>query len=483
MKSYIRKILVFVGLPVLLVAVQFIFAPVAEGADDIAATLEAAKKAPRNQALNLAAGNALKDAGRYAESIPYFMKGGNAGNLGAAEASYYLYDFEAARTYLDKYIEKRTAAEAAKDVNYSYGLNTEPVDWADYLSGRIDLGRSMLDRVEMIQIIDSVNVPVDKFFSFIKLARGAGALRGEDIVERVINDSALDSLGLTDIISPAYITEMGDDMIWTGGDANGSTVMFESSRLADGSWDTPQRLFDYESIFGNCNGSGVSYPFLMSDGVTLYFAADGEESLGNLDIFISRRDEDGFLQPSNIGMPYNSPYNDYMYAVDEQNGTGWWATDRNCIPGMVTIYTFIPQELRNNYPADDPNLIQYAKVTSTAATLNPDADYSNVLRRMDRVTNAQQIAYVNEFDFAMPDGRVLHRLSDFRSAMARKAMREYLNKVKAVDKAADDLDALRRRYAGGDRSVANEILNAERSLEADRKSLLDLSNQVVSMEL
>ncbi len=54
---------------------------------EVTAAVEAAKKAPRNQALNRAAGDALKGAGRYAESISYYMKGGNAGNLGAAEAS------------------------------------------------------------------------------------------------------------------------------------------------------------------------------------------------------------------------------------------------------------------------------------------------------------------------------------------------------------------------------------------------------------
>ena len=33
---------------------------------DVTAAVEAAKKAPRNQALNRAAGDALKNAGRYA---------------------------------------------------------------------------------------------------------------------------------------------------------------------------------------------------------------------------------------------------------------------------------------------------------------------------------------------------------------------------------------------------------------------------------
>lgn len=483
MTSFIRKIFALSALSVSLSGVQSVSAQVAAEADDITVAIEAAKKAPRNQALNLAAGNALKEAGRFAESIPYYMKGGNAGNLGAAEASYYLYDFESARTYLDKYIDKRSAAEEAKDTNYSYGLNTEPIDWAEYLSARIDLGRSMLDRVEKIQIIDSVNVPAEEFFDFIRIARSAGSLQGEDVVERVISDADLDRLGLTDIIAPAYLTEDGDDMIWTGGDADGGTAMFESSRLSDGSWDTPQRLFDYASIFGNTNGTGVSYPFLMADGVTLYFAADGEESLGNLDIFISRRDEKGFLQPSNIGMPYNSPYNDYLYAIDEQNGVGWWVTDRNGIPDKVTVYTFIPQDLRNNYAADAPRLADYARVSSIADTWVPGADYTEIKRRIERVMEARRRSPVNDFDFALPDGRVLHRLSDFRSNMARTAMQEYLKERETVVKSAADLEALRRRYAAGDRSVTPEILKAERRLESDRKSLLELSNQVVSMEM
>lgn len=310
---------------------------------EVTAAVEAAKKAPRNQALNRAAGDALKGAGRYAESIPYYMKGGNAGNLGAAEASYYLYDFDSARTYIDKYIDKRTDAEADRDRNYTYGIGTEPVDWAEYLSARIDLGRSMLDRVEKIQIIDSINVPAEEFFEFVKIARSAGSLQSGDVTSHIVTVDDLDRLGIDDIGSPAYLTESGDDMIWVGLNADGSSSMYESSRLADDSWDSPRRLFDYKGIFGSDNGSVVSYPFLMADGTTLYFAADGEESLGNLDIFISRRDEDGFLQPSNIGMPYNSPYNDYLYAIDEQNGIGWWVTDRNGVPDMVTVYTFIPQ--------------------------------------------------------------------------------------------------------------------------------------------
>lgn len=481
MTSKFSKILL-ASLPALLLSAVTLYAQETVSAE-VTAAVEAAKKAPRNQALNRAAGDALKNAGRYAESIPYYMKGGNAGNLGAAEASYYLYDFEKARTYLDKYIDKRTAAEADKDVNYTYGIGTEPIDWADYLSARIDLGRSMLDRVEKIQVIDSINVPAEEFFEFVKMARSAGSLQSADVTSRIVTVEDLDRLGIDDIGSPAYLTESGDEMLWVGFKSDGGSSIYESSRLADDSWDSPSRLFDYSSIFGSDNGSVVAYPFLMADGATLYFAADGEESLGNLDIFISRRDEDGFLQPSNIGMPYNSPYNDYLYAIDELNGVGWWVTDRNCIPDMVTVYTFIPQELRNNYSSDTPGLAGYAMVNSISDTWTPGADYSDVKRRIEKSAESRKTGSSSEFDFALPDGRVMHRLSDFRSAMSRNLMKNYLKEREYADKAAKALEDMRRRYAAGETSLAGEILGTEKAMEATRANLLDLSNQVVSAEM
>lgn len=478
MKETFRKIFISV-----LLSAPVAFTPLVMAQDPVADAVEAAKGAPRNQGLNRAAGDALKEAGRYAEAIQFYMKGGNLGNLGAAEAAYYMYDFEGARNYLDKYIQKRTPSEAEKDVNYTYGLKSEPIDWADYLSTRIDLGRSMLDRVEKIQVIDSVNVPAEEFFDFIKIARNAGSLQGVPVVERVINNEVLDLLKLSDIMSPAYVTESGDDMIWVGVDAEGGSTMYESSRLADDSWDIPRRMFDYATVFGTEEGTSVAYPFLMADGVSLYFAADGEESLGGLDIFLSRRDEDGFLQPSNIGMPYNSPYNDYMYAVDEQNGVGWWATDRNRIPGMVTVYTFIPQDLRINYEVGSEGLADFARVKSIASTWAEGADYSALKRRIENAAEARRQGVAYDFDFALPDGRVLHRLSDFRSAMARSAMQEYLREKKALEKAKDYLEELRRKYASGDKSLANEILQREEYIESKAADMRMLSNQVVNSEI
>lgn len=460
------------------------FSAVADTVDD---AMAAARKAPRNVALNHAAAEALREAGRLSESIPFYLKSGNTGYLSAAEAAFYLYRFDEAREYLDKYHEKLSKADAEKEPRIpDAGHDGESLSLSEYLSARIDLGRSMLDRVEKIQVIDSINVPAERLFEFIRLARDAGSLLGEEATAIVANDDVLNSLGLVYLDAPSYLTERGDELYWTGINDNGRMSIYESSRLSDGFWDKPRKLFDFNSIFGNSSGMSVTSPFLMADGVTLYFAADGEDSLGGLDIFISRRDGDGdFLQPSNIGMPYNSPANDYMYAIDETTGVGWWASDRSGLSDSVTIYMFIPQELRINYDVDTPGLADYAALTSIALTQPAGADYTALRRRLQSL--AEPIAGnwgsgSTDFDFALPDGRVAHRLSDFRSSMAREAMSRLLKAREDMARETSELQALRERYGKGDRSVASEIRRRENRLEQARIDLRELSNQVAVSE-
>ena len=446
---------------------------------EVDAAIEASKAAPRNRALAREAGDALRQAGRYEEAIVFYQKSDNAGNLGAAEAAFYLYDFDRAQEFLDRYMAKRTKAEAAKDMSFHFRPDGEPSDWAEYLGDRISMARSMLDRVEQVEIIDSVSVDAEQFFKAIRLARSAGRVVGDETVRSVVTDAMLDSLELSDIAGTAFVSENGDDLVWAASDTDGKTTLYESVRLADGSWDNPRELFGYESIFGNEDGAVVSAPFLMADGVTLYFAADGNESLGGLDIFISRRDGEKFLQPSNLGMPFNSPFNDYLYAIDEETGAGWWVTDRNSAPGMVTVYTFVPSEMRVNYPPDTPGLADFARVADYKATAG-EADRSDLLRRIRNLDYARASASADEFAFALPDGRVLRRMSDLGSPLAREAMKEYLDARRQVDDLEKRLGEMRKRYAGGDHSHAEEIIALEDRLETMRAGLGELKNRVAT---
>lgn len=55
-------------------------------------------------------------------------------------------------------------------------------------------------------------------------------------------------------------------------------------------------------------------PFILPDGVTLYFSSQGHDNMGGYDIFFTNLTEDGFWNsPTNMGYPINSPDNDVFY--------------------------------------------------------------------------------------------------------------------------------------------------------------------------
>ncbi|MDE7470283.1 MAG: hypothetical protein K2M57_02420, partial [Paramuribaculum sp.] len=224
-------------------------------------------------------------------------------------------------------------------------------------------------------------------------------------------------------------------------------------------------------------GGDVNYPFLMADGMTLYFASDGEGSLGGYDIYISRRDGDGFLQPQNIGMPYNSPFDDYMLAIDEETGTGWWATDRNQLEDMVTIYRFIPSELRVNYPTDTPNLKEMALLTNYKATWEPGADYTALLASPKEENGSRK---GDEFRFSLPDGKILTSLQDIPNQRARMLMKSYIELNSELDNLNERLAGLRAEYGKGNRSREGAIRSAEERQKNLREEIARKRNEVVN---
>ncbi len=335
------------------------------------------------------------------------------------------------------------------------------------LKRRAMLGSAMLGRVENIAIIDSLTVDKDDFFTAYNLSAPTGYIAE--------NGSLPEELA-TDGNPTVFISESGETMIWSQpADAN-SRRLVSSHLLADDTWESPQPLGNaLESV------SNAAYPFLMADGSTLYFAGQGDESLGGYDIFISRNNGDEFLQPQNIGMPYNSPYDDYMLVIDELTGAGWWATDRNRIDGKVTIYVFVPQELRVNYPADTPNLIARAKITTISGTGNASVDRTRVKNAIAALDN-ESPSGDREFQFAMPGGKIYSRMSDFSSPEAAEAMKLFLDTQFKLSMEEDALAEMRAAFASG-ASNNSEILQAEQRIESLRSELRRLSNEVVKSEM
>lgn len=325
---------------------------------------------------------------------------------------------------------------------------------------------SFLDRVEKIVILDSIAVDKDDFFKAYKLPPSEGSLRtGRDFP---IED-------LREDVDYFFTNEGEDRIMWAQTDSTGYKKINEAVKLTDGSWSVSPLSSDQLSEDADC-----IFPFMMADGVTLYYASDGEGSIGGFDIFVATRDASTgeFLQPQNIGMPYNSPYDDYLLAIDEMNGVGWWATDRNRLDDKITIYVFIVNELRKNYSPDDEFVVEAARISDFKSTQNPDIDYSDIIATIRDIDPAAKVKKA-DFYFPVKSGKIFTSLDDFKSPAARTMMKKYLDASKQYESDLQTLSSLRKKYhLAASESLKRQILDLEKKTERQREDIKKIKSEV-----
>jgi len=293
---------------------------------------------------------------------------------------------------------------------------------------RVENLARMVNRCEDIQIIDSIIVDKNNFLDAYHLPQDAGTLEKT-------NGSAL------------YENQLKDRRFYGKKDENNIYHIYSQVKIQDG-WSEEKPL--------NIQGDSLSddnYPFVMSDGLTIYFASKGNESIGGYDLFVSRynMENDSYLAPKQLGMPFNSPYNDYMLAIDELHGVGYFASDRFQPEDKVVIYTFIPNEepvfLENE---DFSVLADRARISSIKDTWRPNADYQTLLQKVKSdIEKGKQQAANKDFTFVINDKIVYYTLSDFEDTGAKQAFLHSQDLHKQILALENQLDGQRQNYAAG----------------------------------
>lgn len=128
------------------------------------------------------------------------------------------------------------------------------------------------------------------------------------------------------------------------GNKRGNLDIFRSKRKDNGEWGKPERLSD------NVNtGKTEQSPFIHSDNETLYFSSNGHRGMGNLDLFYSERDSASgkFQEPTNLGYPVNGKGNELGVFVSSDGKTALYASEKQEGQGGLDIYQFtLPKEVR-----------------------------------------------------------------------------------------------------------------------------------------
>lgn len=343
---------------------------------------------------------------------------------------------------------------------------------------KIDLANK-LDRMVRncykVCVVDSVVVDKDRFLSAYRMGVDVGVV---STCARFFGDKSM----------PGYVysTERGMDVFFSDMDDNaGKLKLYTNSKVGD-EWGRARALKGFDTK-GNDD-----FPFMLSDGVTLYFASDGNGSIGGYDIFVSRLDtENGrFLRPDNMGMPFNSTANDYMMAINEVANIGWFASDRNQPEGKVCVYIFVPDAERVKYDADTleyDKLVAYALISSIADTWADEAVMRKARQQLVLLAYARNDEAAGASPkFIIDDTREYGGVADFKSDAAREMFIKWQGRAEQHRKNCELLENKRDEYAGAGvaekEAMRSEILALEAQVEKESAELVSMEREVRRLE-
>lgn len=383
-------------------------------------------------------GQALCMSGRYEEAIPYLEFVVRSNKRSGAQwylaiARQHTYEFEEALEALETYMPVLSSQE-----------------WltrADSLMSEIKIGERAFNHIEDVVVIDSMLVPRAEFFNYYQLGSESG---------RVIQ-SPEEGIGFENL--------SGDHRIFSGEEG-----LIEQHRF-QGEW---AELQPVEGI--GSEDFEIKYPFLRSDGETLYFACDSTPGMGGFDIYRTtfNHEEGCYYQPQRLGMPFNSPFDDYMMAIDETNEIGWWATERHATEDSVMIYLFI---LEDDITYLDESTISRARIDCIAETWREPEGYADLLKAMREGPTIEP--ETPKLHIVISNERVYTSESDFRNPQALNAYQQSVSLSEQISEVETRLTAMRHEYHQV--GEARRKLLAPRIIEDEEKlpQLIEQQRQLV----
>lgn len=334
------------------------------------------------------------------------------------------------------------------------------------------LFKSMLPATAKVMFIDSVVVSKADFLSRVPLNKESGSLT-----------TRKGKVGHGRVPLTQYQNDFGDRRIYAEGDTTATHLLAQT--LVGKQWSAPHPLVGLD---GN-EYPRACFPFLASDGVTLFFAAQGPHSVGGYDIFMTTYDNDDaqWYEPQNYGLPFNSTANEYLMAIDDYDTLGWLVTDRNQPADSVCIYTFEPTSIRKDFQADDiddVHLKRYAHIHAIKDTWK-FGKRKAALDRLAAMIARGKATSTKKVQFAINDLMVITSPSQLKHAESRSLYAQLQELETLMANTQTTLDNNRKKYAqqpSARQQLRAQIIKLEQQLEQQQADSRALAKRIRKLE-
>ena len=356
--------------------------------------------------------------------------------------------------------------------------NAKPAAAAQMTAKQHEIFSNMLPNTQKIFVVDSTVVDKDSVLEAIPLSPKYGKF--------VSYNSFFDTdtqpnqyVFINGFANKCYYTEVaGKDSV---------QHLYMRNKLGDG-WGEPHRISEIDKKL-----TDMSYPFLSSDGQTLYIAGKSNDALGKRDIYVAKynADEGTYFEPENIGLPFNSHDDDFVYVEADTERFAWFATTRRQPAGKACVYAFVLPEQRTNYDTDD---MTDAQIESRAALMRIRDTWPTpeIRERAQKELNAikeeanTRVAATDKVNFVVNDDVVYTDIKSFRSDATRQMYYEVMRLQNDSKNKQRTLNTLREKYhntADNNRTaLTRDILQLEQQLDEARQQLKRLEAQLRTAE-
>ena len=400
------------------------------------------QKSNRDAKLNYYYGAALVESNQNLSEAIKRLKFAQL-NKGGADVAFFQgraaqlnYEFEQAIDFYTRYLK----------LGKNKGLVARANSYLKQCQASVPLSAKIFD----IKVLSRQLASRDNFVSYYHPGKDVGAI----LPNSTFFESGVDPNGLL------FKTERGDAVYYARANDSGQHDLFQLEKLIDG-WGEPLSLDEL-----NSNGND-QMPFLMLDGVTLYFASDRDGGMGGLDIYKSTYDMETRLysEPVNLGVPFNSPFDDFLFVADEFKNVAWFASNRHAPTDSVEVFQILwdGSVIRN--------LAMNTDEIRKAARLEPDSSLTFHPANDNRPFVAdKRIAKPAElFRFVINDTLTYTDWSHFRNDQAKAEFEKGFALSRKKDSLNDKMLHFRRLFSStndeAERNQAvNEILKMEREV-------------------
>lgn len=349
----------------------------------------------------------------------------------------------------------------------------------------VDLMQQMIDTLETnilrirntkrVVFIDSLVVSKKALFDAIELSNTVGKVLDATKLTILLKQN-FSKLG-----SAAYINELNDLAYFACCMEGDKQLLYNSARHGT-EWEKPKMV----TILNN-KDDAQDYPFMLTDGTTMYYAAQGQDSYGGWDIFVTRYDYETktFLKSQNLGMPFNTEANDYFYVVDESINKGYFATDRHHGPDSVCIYGFIPSDVHQSYPMDESfDIVKNAAYINSikSSQIGMELDLMKWESAYRQAHHTEQT--ISDGIFVINDNITYTSITEFKNLDAKAIAIELNDLYYFRDKSIKLLDKFRNQYAEQrTTTLYDNILQVEQEFLKSQKRIVALEKEMRNLEI